>query len=797
MVVLNFSLLGLVVPGFLNSELNFEYDTIDVINFGDNNQKIDKNSILGGYAQPSSNEIWGEYYYNHHWENTTLDQWNFTDDYSYVENFLLNNGTDDVWVNIQVDNNLTYSNAGETKYFTFEIFDDRDRSVLSNWDGNITGFEAINWQGYQNYYWGEYGDEWADHTDPSLNDPDPYFEDEYEEGYTDVDDSETIPEDWDVPWTDPDPYASDMNAYDIMRESLNGDESWWFVNIYFEQWADSYLGTTNYTWTYVDTGENFDPNTVDLNSVSGYEMDWDIAQWMLTNETYNENNNWAWFSYDIMQWVSWYDVVSDATDFFATTTSFTGMSIYEDSNENGIAEAFYEYSEEYGILMYDQNDSEYLYYLNIESIENMDFSINESSDSDNLEFTFNIEGVQVSAVPFSYDYYSFMFEDPENYTTDWNAYYLEEMTLECIFEPKENASTLSIKHSLSDFLYADNHTSAIEQFEGMGITLDYSISSYQFSNIVEVDEPMNSYGFASVGVDGEVGIQTNETTLMDMNLRQKYRWGKDGKEYWNTVSLTPIYGFSMNYGGLDMGMVSEYSAQLAPYSYSLCFGNWEGFAVEMDPTFTSYFTSFGTKITQNPPQNWWITQIIFAVMVPLIAIFGIIMSKQEYRDFLLNRVIPLETGVHRLSMEDVLENENRSRVIDLIVDNPGIHFSELLRQTHIAPGNLNWHIEILERYKIIKNEIVGKYVMYFPYHGKNLLSNIDLKLQKSKTTMEILKIIQTIPGLTQNQIAKRIEKNHKTVKYHLDKLIEVDLIEKRPEGRKNLLYPTIEEPEEV
>ncbi|MHA1618023.1 MAG: helix-turn-helix domain-containing protein, partial [Promethearchaeota archaeon] len=95
------------------------------------------------------------------------------------------------------------------------------------------------------------------------------------------------------------------------------------------------------------------------------------------------------------------------------------------------------------------------------------------------------------------------------------------------------------------------------------------------------------------------------------------------------------------------------------------------------------------------------------------------------------------------------------------------------------------------------NEIVGKYVMYFPYHGKNLLSNIDLKLQKSKTTMEILKMIQTIPGLTQNQIAKRIEKNHKTVKYHLDKLIEVDLIEKRPEGRKNLLYPTIEEPNDV
>ena len=59
--------------------------------------------------------------------------------------------------------------------------------------------------------------------------------------------------------------------------------------------------------------------------------------------------------------------------------------------------------------------------------------------------------------------------------------------------------------------------------------------------------------------------------------------------------------------------------------------------------------------------------------------------------------------------------------------------------------------------------------------------------------MEILEMIQITPGITQNQIAKHLEKNHKTVKYHLDKLIEVDLIEKRKQGKKNLLYSTIQE----
>ena len=320
----------------------------------------------------------------------------------------------------------------------------------------------------------------------------------------------------------------------------------------------------------------------------------------------------------------------------------------------------------------------------------------------------------------------------------------------------------------------------------MGLTIDYSVSSDAFSSIVGLDESANSYEFESQGVDGGVNVQTEDSILMSLNLSQNYKWGKDGKDYINTVALSPIYGFDLNYGNVDMGISSVYNDQIAPYSYSLCFENWDGYSISMDPTFTSYYTF-------QPPIKFPI-YFLYGI-IPLAALLGIIMSKQEYRAFLLNRVLQLETGAHRLTMEDVLENENRSKVIDLIVDNPGIHFSELLRQTSLAPGNLNWHIEILEKYKIIKNEIIGKYVMYFPYHGKNPLSNIDLKLQKSKTTMDILQIIQTTPGLAQNQIAKQIERNHKTVKYHLDKLIEAELIEKKTQGRRKLLYPTIDNKE--
>ena len=59
---------------------------------------------------------------------------------------------------------------------------------------------------------------------------------------------------------------------------------------------------------------------------------------------------------------------------------------------------------------------------------------------------------------------------------------------------------------------------------------------------------------------------------------------------------------------------------------------------------------------------------------------------------------------------------------------------------------------------------------------------------KSKTTLQILDIIGNEPGIIQSKIAIRVGLNRKTVKYHLDKLTESNLIKIIKEGRKNMVY---------
>lgn len=198
-----------------------------------------------------------------------------------------------------------------------------------------------------------------------------------------------------------------------------------------------------------------------------------------------------------------------------------------------------------------------------------------------------------------------------------------------------------------------------------------------------------------------------------------------------------------------------------------------------------------TIVSLSSAPSFWTTPAGIAIIV--IGIFGItfglLMSKTEYRNYLLNRFLPIEKGPHRLTMEDVLENENRDFIIKLILEQPGIHFNELLRQVGLTAGNLAWHLDILETFKIIRKQRMGQYLLYYPYLEKNPISKLDPKLQKSKTTLEIMQLIGDHPGIYQNQIARRMDLDHKTVKYHLDKLLEVEIIETRKNGRLMGFYP--------
>jgi len=204
---------------------------------------------------------------------------------------------------------------------------------------------------------------------------------------------------------------------------------------------------------------------------------------------------------------------------------------------------------------------------------------------------------------------------------------------------------------------------------------------------------------------------------------------------------------------------------------------------------TEYFVTFFevSDIFDN-----WLLVIILIVGAIGIASLAILISKKDYFQYLKTRTVPIEKGAHRLSLEDVLENENRNKIIDLILKEPGVHFNELLRKTEIAAGNLVWHLDILETYKVVGKKRIGNFIAYFPYYQKNPISNLDLQLSKSKLTLEILEMIEKEPGLWNSIITKRFKVDHKTIQYHVSKLKDLNLVHFKSDGRKKKIFPNLE-----
>ncbi len=184
-----------------------------------------------------------------------------------------------------------------------------------------------------------------------------------------------------------------------------------------------------------------------------------------------------------------------------------------------------------------------------------------------------------------------------------------------------------------------------------------------------------------------------------------------------------------------------------------------------------------------------ISSIILAFAILSVVV---IISKKDYFQYLRTRSTSIQKGAHRLTLEEVLENENRNKIIDLILDEPGIHFNELLRKSELAPGNLVWHLDILETYKVIGKKRIGNYIAYFPYYQKNPISNLDLKLSKSKLTLDILEMIEKEPGIWNSVITKRKKVDHKTIHYHIKKLIDLKLVIIKKEGRRKKIYPNFD-----
>ncbi|MFX1275962.1 MAG: winged helix-turn-helix transcriptional regulator, partial [Promethearchaeota archaeon] len=162
-------------------------------------------------------------------------------------------------------------------------------------------------------------------------------------------------------------------------------------------------------------------------------------------------------------------------------------------------------------------------------------------------------------------------------------------------------------------------------------------------------------------------------------------------------------------------------------------------------------------------------------------------GRLDLEDFLNKN--PSIIGNHRLSIKDVIRNEYRSTILQKIINTPGIHNNELLRQCNLQKGQLQWHLQILIQYGLIKKKKEGQFSLFFPsFISQDINQSYNILLIKSKTTMKVLDKIENNPGINPSMVASELEISRSSVKYHVDKLIQENIISHRRKGRNVELY---------
>lgn len=119
-------------------------------------------------------------------------------------------------------------------------------------------------------------------------------------------------------------------------------------------------------------------------------------------------------------------------------------------------------------------------------------------------------------------------------------------------------------------------------------------------------------------------------------------------------------------------------------------------------------------------------------------------------------------------------SETRDRIAAAIDRDPGVHFRELVRTLDLAPGQVQYH---LERLDVVADDRYGR-THYF-LDGYDEWERGAIALLRRETSADVVSVLMAEGPLGAGETAEHAGIARSTLSWHLDRLVESDLVEKR------------------
>ena len=128
-------------------------------------------------------------------------------------------------------------------------------------------------------------------------------------------------------------------------------------------------------------------------------------------------------------------------------------------------------------------------------------------------------------------------------------------------------------------------------------------------------------------------------------------------------------------------------------------------------------------------------------------------------------------------------SETRAAIADHVRARPGVHFSAIVRSLDLAPGQVQYHLRKLDESEAVAAEELYGRTHYYPPAFDDW-ERAALAMFRRETARDVLAVLLAEGETGPATLADELDLARSTVEWHLDNLVEQDIVEKSREGNR-------------
>jgi len=196
--------------------------------------------------------------------------------------------------------------------------------------------------------------------------------------------------------------------------------------------------------------------------------------------------------------------------------------------------------------------------------------------------------------------------------------------------------------------------------------------------------------------------------------------------------------------------------------------------VGFKPSRTTLANLMMIQIVEDVKPEISIVQVVIVGVVTLLMLYSIIKEiifkiLSKLFDFLSVLVVGVGGFINLHDKDGVLLNDLRRKIYEYILENPGVHLREIQRRFNVSLSSVTWHLKMLEKAGLIKSAKFRNKLVYYPT-GMNKEDLLLMLTLNNKIARSIVEYIAKVGETHLRKIAKDLDLNVETVRYHLKRL---------------------------